>query len=1339
MNGKCHAALLLVCMLMAATSPVLAQYSTNKLSASTQMFLDERAGRISFEVSQKQIQERAKAKGITAVEAARQAKWDRPIAAPVTKGGQEYISAFVRLTDPSGKSELEALGVEIECEFLNGTLYTTLIPVDKIEAVAQIAKVSRISVATKRRPLTNAARSFSNVDDVLAYTADARAAGLPNAFDGSGVLLGVIDTGIDFQHKAFKDKDGNFRIKRAYVYTGSGSAREYGDGASYALSASAPTTDDSSEDHGTHTSSTAGGSSVMISGSTTTVTDDHANATYGGMAPGADLYLAGCDLSDTYLANSFQKIINYADSKNMPVVVSNSWGGQFGPHDGTGDIADVVNQYFGDSHPNHICLFAASNDAGTNGFHVSGTASSSSPLGTVINYNTSYGLSFYYGIIANAWTRSTGVTLNCKIIVINSSGTKVAEVSVNPSTNGTTVSGISSYVSSGSLIAYRDYTSGSDKSQILLYAAGSSYYGGGLTMRSGYKLAVQFYPASGSSVVDVWSGSAYTYYTATPSTSGYTWTAGSDDMCVSDEATIANAISIGAYSTKNKVTDYNGTSHSLDYTVGDIADFSSYATATASPTGLAYPWIAAPGATVVAGVNAYDTSGDYSYINGNAAQYGMYRVNSDTTNPYGSMEGTSMATPTAAGIVALWLQAAKSVGKELTTNDIKEIMKATAITDSYTNGTNKAHFGNGKIDALAGIKYILGDATPVPTIVADPTSLSFTGTKGQTYTKTVTVTGTNLEGNITVTKSGDAAYTIDKTSITKGNDGSANATITVTYKPTAAGNTTATLTLKSSNANDVTVAITGTAVAPTITATPATVTFSAETGDTKTQTVTIKGTNLGGNITAAISGDAAYTIDKTSITQSAATSGTTLTITYRPTAVGSTTARVTLKSSNADDVTINISGTATAPVPTITASTTAVNFPTCYTGEDATQTFTITGKNLTGNITAALTDQNEVFSLNTTAITPAEAAQGKAITVTFSPKAARNYTGSVRLTADGATAVTVSLSGNGQLLKVVPVMEPADTNLVRYTSFRADWTDETPDANVSSYTLWVNQYVEPQFTLLLKETFTKFTTANTNTDISSQLNNYMDNSGWTGSRLYRQVGAIRVGSNSYAGTLTSPALDLSNSGGKMTIKIKAKANDSNSQIVITCGNTTQNITAPSTVGEQTVVLDVTAAAGQQVSFQNTARRKRFDISGIEIYSGDATTSNAAKLLAAVEQGDSTSRTITGITDKCYTVSDLTGGGTFDYKVKAIYADNTESDWSNIERVTLKPTPDVAGLKGDVNLDGVVDVTDVNILIAIVLGNDNPANYERRAYINDDDIVDVSDVNAVIAIILGIAD
>ena len=60
----------------------------------------------------------------------------------------------------------------------------------------------------------------------------------------------------------------------------------------------------------------------------------------------------------------------------------------------------------------------------------------------------------------------------------------------------------------------------------------------------------------------------------------------------------------------------------------------------------------------------------------------------------------------------------------------------------------------------------------------------------------------------------------------------------------------------------------------------------------------------------------------------------------------------------------------------------------------------------------------------------------------------------------------------------------------------------------------------------------------------------------------------------------------------------------------------------------------------------------------------------------------------------------------------------------------------AGLLGDVDCDGKVDVTDVNIVINIMLGKANADQYPGSADCNNDDKVDVTDVNIIINIMLG---
>ena len=412
--------------------------------------------------------------------------------------------------------------------------------------------------------------------------------------------------------------------------------------------------------------------------------------------------------------------------------------------------------------------------------------------------------------------------------------------------------------------------------------------------------------------------------------------------------------------------------------------------------------------------------------------------------------------------------------------------------------------------------------------------------------------------------------------------------------------------------------------------------------------------------------------------------------------------------------------------PMIESSVADLNM-TCNTGETATATFTVKGSNLTDKVNITKTDANNVFTVSPTSVTIAQAEAGQTVTVTFSPTAHGTFTGKLTLKSADAEDVIVNLNGVATLKKGnVTLQEATD---VTETSFKALWTDATPRANVASYTLEVKEYDPNAATLLLEENFNKFTAPNS-TDIGTTLDSWMDNQGWTGSKLYREDGGIRLGSSSAKGTLTSPALDLSDSEGKVTVKFTAIRynNDNNPNLTISCGSSSQTLAMTDTDTEYTVVLDAPTQAGQKVTFATTKNGKRVIISHIEIHNGDVSEATMT-LKSAAEQGDANYRLVTGITDLFYNITGLTPAKTYRFKVKPLYIDGTEGNWTKNKQVTL--AGQAATLPGDVNNDGKVDVQDVNILVNILLGTDQASNYEGRADVDGNGKVDVGDINTVI--------
>ena len=266
---------------------------------------------------------------------------------------------------------------------------------------------------------------------------------------------------------------------------------------------------------------------------------------------------------------------------------------------------------------------------------------------------------------------------------------------------------------------------------------------------------------------------------------------------------------------------------------------------------------------------------------------------------------------------------------------------------------------------------------------------------------------------------------------------------------------------------------------------------------------------------------------------------------------------------------------------------------------------------------------------------------------------------------------------------------------------------------------------------LLTETFGGVTATNDgNTRIESSLDDYCDNAGWTGNYVYQAGGGgLKFGNSSNGGSLTTPALDLSNCGGTITVVVNAKNYGTDvTTLTVSCGDAIETITLTETATDYTVVLTgVTAAEDQQVTIASTGSRQRWYLYSVNIYDG-----SGAK--AVNETGDADSRVITGITDQYYVVENLTPGATYTYYVEANYIDDTKAA-SNVETVTLLEDQGHGFDLGDVNHDGSVSIKDVTDLIDYLLGGDNGICLICADVIGVDG-VSIADVTTLIDKLLG---
>jgi subtilisin family serine protease len=503
---------------------------------------------------------------------------------------------------------------------------------------------------------------------------------LPMAYDGTGIVVGIIDSGTDFAHPDFKDAFGNSRIKFLWdqvPLAGSTVPQPYNYGIEWTdtqINANQCTHNDLPHfGHGTHVSGIATGNGL-------------ANGTHHGIASKADIVVVALDFNKTgpTIADAVQYIFSKATLLGKPCVINASVGDYYGSHDGT-DLEAKLIETMVQNVPGRVIVAAAGN-AGNIKHHVK----TQPPLN-----DTSF-----------TWIKKNNSTLEYWCYA-DTNNIKNVQISVGANRNNNFNLG---------RIGFKNYNYGltSIKSDTLRYNGnqiGIIKTSASINPYGVYELYIKILAdtlnlkwrieSKGVGMHDAWNFDFIS--SGLPSSFSYPWitkyvmpdfnsTIVSSFQCLNDVITVANYVNINNY------YDVTGTLQSWaalnpGENVNNLAASSSW-----GPTrdNKQKPDIAATGAGVFSAI----ALGMQANLIANAPQ----------VIAQGSMHiqggGTSAASPVVAGLAALYLQK----NPTSTSIQVKNAITNCAYFDSYT-GTNLPNYrwGYGKLDGFAAMTCIVTD------------------------------------------------------------------------------------------------------------------------------------------------------------------------------------------------------------------------------------------------------------------------------------------------------------------------------------------------------------------------------------------------------------------------------------------------------------------------------------------------------------------------------------------------------------------------------------------------------------------------------------------------------
>ncbi|MEK7317418.1 MAG: S8 family serine peptidase, partial [Candidatus Eisenbacteria bacterium] len=604
---------------------------------------------------------------------------------------------------------LRARGIEVNT--VAGGWITARCPLGLLNALQQIPGIDRIEVSERCQPLLD----LSTIEAGLAGVRTVGATDITGQ-TGQGVIVGIVDSGVDLGHPDLKNADGATRVLAVWDQSAASGLPPPGFtyGAEYDSAAIndglAPEVD--TDGHGTHVITTSAGSGR------TTGNGQPANV-YVGVAPKADVVAVKTTYATTAIVDGVSYIFTKAAALGKKAVVNMSLGTQAGPHDGTYGFDTMISALTG---PGKIVVASAGNkqqDDNHAQLDLDGVAPASMTL-VVPTYSKNPGTDNDY-LIFTGWYSGLD---QMSFTITSPNGDSIGPVM--PGTNQ------SLNASDGYINAYNATTAPSNGDNEI-YVEIFDQFSAKVPQSGTWTFTFTPISLASTGIVDM-----YLFGNSLGSAGDLArWAQGLAPFgVVGSPGSADSVITVAAHTTKDCWTSVNGNGYCWNPVpaLDDIAPFSSHGPLR---NGKQKPDLSAPGNGVAAGKSA-------------SATFQVELVVPDGV--HAMLAGTSMSTPHVTGAVALLLAQPEWASKSSTA--IRSRLQSTARADAFTGAVPNPTWGSGKLNVAAAL-------APLITMQFTHPPKGFFMPPGKPDSVTIVLAGMTADSvTVDLSLNGGASYTV---------------------------------------------------------------------------------------------------------------------------------------------------------------------------------------------------------------------------------------------------------------------------------------------------------------------------------------------------------------------------------------------------------------------------------------------------------------------------------------------------------------------------------------------------------------------------------------------------